>query len=328
MAKAFTLYWSSLDRYEKCPQSFLWNRGWGTVDCGGGLGKKKPKPYKRSEHHAVMGTAIQEVIERFYNDELWKLLTPNQLRDRLKELSVESFKLECARRYIDWRLTGDLNEKTMQKLVTDGVMGYMRTLKENLFLGPYARAEVDLVAYIDQYNPIGGRADLIFRRDDTGTTIIDGKNSGRYKDGKGGLMTYTDPDQLRWYALCYYLAYHSKVDRLGFCYYRFPFGDPVLDVDGKDTGEIEPGVDWVTYTEDDMKGLAERAVAARKGMDLEQFAATPTYKTCRFCDYETVCKERQASKKTRGPRKGGAAELLDGAEGVMNLSFSDTPKKK
>ena len=322
MQKPFTMYWSSFDRYEKCPQMFLWGKGWGTIDCGGGPGKKKPKPYKRSEHHAVMGTAIQWVIERFYNDELWRLLTPIQLRDRMLEMSIEAFKLECSRRYIDYRVTGDLNDKAMQKIVTDGVMGYMATLKANMLLGPYAKAEVDLVAYVNKYTPIGGRADLIFRRDDTGTTIIDGKNSGRYKDGKGGLMTYTDPDQLRWYALCYYLAYGKNPDRLGFCYYRFPAGDPVLDVDKNDTGEIEPGVDWVTYTPEDLKGLAKRAVDARLGMDREQFAATPTWKTCRFCDYETVCPERLASKKTRRV-KGGAAETLEKAGGVMTLNFND-----
>jgi len=268
-----------------------------------------------------MGTAIQWVIERFYNDELWKLLSPVQLRDRLLEMAEESFKLECAKRYIDWRIAG-MTQDEMLKTIKDGVMGYMRTLKANLFLGPYAKAEVDLVAYVDQYNPIGGRADLIFRRDDTGTTILDGKNSRRYKDGKGGLMTYTDDDQLRWYALCYFLAYHQYPDRLGFVYYRYPFGDPVLDVDGNDTGEKEPGVVWVNFTKDDLKGLAERAVAARKGMDKELFPATPTYKTCKFCDYEPICPERQASKKTRKV-KGGASETLEQSDGMMTLSFED-----
>jgi len=324
--REFTLYWSSLDRYEKCPQMFLWNRGWPTIDCGGGLGRKKPKPYQRSEHHAIMGTAIQWVIERFYNDKLWALLTPVQLRDRMLEMADEAYKLEMKLRYVDWRTAG-MTAEEMQKTIVFGVMGYMRTMKNNNLIGPFSKAEMDLVAYVDQYNPIGGRADLIFRREDTGTTIIDGKNSRRYKDGKGGLMTYTDPDQLRWYALCYYLAFRSRPDRIGFCYYRYPFGDPVLDVDGKDTGKIEPGVEWVDYTEDDIKGLAERALAARKGMDKEIFPATPTYKTCRFCDYEPVCRERQASKKTRKV-KGGAGEILEGHEGVMTLSFSGELKKK
>lgn len=316
----FTLYWSSFDRYEKCPQSFLWEKGWGLIDCGGGPGKKKPKPFQKSEHHAVMGTAIQWVIERFYNDELWRLLKPVQLRDRLLEMSVESYKLECARRHIDWRVTGMTSDE-MQKIVRDGVMGYMRTLKKHMLLGPYAKAEVDLVAYVNQYTSIGGRADLIIRREDTGTTILDGKNSKRYKDGKGGLMTYTDPDQLRWYALCYYLSYRKKPDRLGFIYYRYPAGDLVLDVDGNDTGEKELGIEWVGCTDDDMKGLAERAIAARKAMDKESFGATPSYKVCKFCDYESTCPERQASKRKR--KKDEVSQLLEKGEGVITLNFDD-----
>jgi hypothetical protein len=310
MGRPFTLYWSSLDKYEKCPQSFLWGRGWGAIDCGGGPGRKKPKPLKKSRHHAVMGIVIAEVLEDLYNHELWK--SPEGLSQRLTELTDEKFKLECARNYIDWRIAPSKTE--MLTVCTDGVLGFLKTLKQNRLLGPYAKAEVDLVAYVNKYTPIGGRADLIIRRDDTGISILDGKNS----KAKG---KYTDPDQLRWYALCFYLAYRVMPDRLGFTYFRYPAGMPVLDDDGNETGETETGVDWVEFSRDDLKGLAQRAVDARKGMDKERFPATPTPSNCRFCDYETVCEQRQEQKAKNRRRKKSKDSVLDQASGFVTFGM-------
>lgn len=327
--KSFTLYWSSLDRFENCGQNFLWSRGWGTIDVGGGPGQKKPKPIQKSEHHAVMGTAIQAVIEKFYNEGLWKILAPMELRDRLLEMGKEEFRLECSRRFIDWRLCEPREEQ--EKLVLDGILGYMKTMKAHKLLGPYARCEVDMVGYVNKYTPIGGRADLTIRRDTEprlGVTILDGKNGKRYKDGKGGWMTYTNPDQLRWYALCFYLMYRKLPDYLGFLYYRFPYGAPVIDPDGVDTGKTEEGVEWVTFTLEDLKGLAQRAVDARKAMDKEKFQATPSSKTCRFCDYETVCPDRgtQKEQNRRGPNKNSTPDEMLNSNGFISLNFGGDSK--
>jgi len=305
--RQFTLYWSSLARYEECPQKFLWSHGWGVLDVGGGPGKSKPKSLQKSEHHAIMGIAIQWAIERFYSDELWRHLRGKPLVDRLLAEANKKVDLLLAKKYVDWRLSPSRSE--LVETVANGVRGYLRTMKAHHLLGPYAKAELDLLGYVNQYTPVGGRADLLIRRDadpNKGVTIIDGKNGKRYKDGKGGWMTFTDPDQLRWYALCFHLAFNRALpDRLGFCYYRYPHGDPELNVEGQPTGQTESGVVWVTYSMDDIKGLAQRAVDALKGMDQGKFTPTPSPKICRFCDYDTVCPERmeQRSNNTRKPRR-------------------------
>lgn len=321
-AHRFTLYWSSLDTYEACPQRFLWQKGWGDIDVGGGLGRPKPIAERRSEHHQILGIAIQAALERFYNDELWKMLAPAPLRDRLLELAEEALQLELSRKYIDWRLAPTQDE--MRQIVRDGVLGYMRTLKAHRLLGPYAKAELDMVAYADKDTPIGGRADVIIRREDTGVTIIDGKNGKRYKDGKGGWMTYTDPDQLRWYALLFRLCYRDLPQRLGFVYYRYPYGAPILDENGQPTGATEQGIDWVTFTEEDLKGLAQRAIDARAGIVKEQFDPRPTPTTCKLCDYEDVCPPRQAQKAAnrRKPKAGPNQEAVDlGQDGFKLFTF-------
>ncbi len=313
--KPFTLYWSSLALYEDCPQKFLWSKGWGIIDVGGGPGRKKPLPIKKSEHHAILGIAIQWAIERFYNDELWRTLDPETLKKRLLELADEIFRIELSKKYVDWREVGDRMDgrEGLERLIRDAIMGYMRTMKHHRLLGPYAKAEVEYLAYVNKYTPIGGRADMVIRREDTGVTILDGKNSKRYKDPKTGkyTLTYTDPDQLRWYALLFYLTYKKMPDRLGFIYYRYPYGTPIVSENVMEGDGIEEGVDWVQFTMDDLKGLAKRAVDAMKGMDREKFAPKPSPQNCKFCDYESVCPERMAQKESnrRGPRNSATLDL-------------------
>lgn len=322
--KEFTLYWSSMTRYEDCPQQFLWSRGWGNIDVGGGPGRRKPLPYERSEHHAVMGTVIGQVMEDFYNKEEWR--NGPGLTQRLLMSMKQAFNREISRRHIDWRMAGSQHE--MEATIKEGVLGFLRTMKAHKLLGPYAKSEIDMVVYVNPTTPIGGRADLILRRDRepyTGISIFDGKNSKRYKDGKGGLITYTDPDQLRFYALCFFLQFERMPDRLGFIYFRYPHGNVVLDAEGEQVigpdgePEKESGIVWVDFTEEDLKGLAARAIAAREGMEREDFHANPVPKKCQFCDFETVCTERQEQKAKNRRRTKQVGGKLDGAGDFVDL---------
>ena len=310
MDQSSTLYFSTFQIFETCPQKFLWSRGWQGIDLGNGPGRKKTPPLKDSRHHAMMGTVIGKVIENLYNDELWK--HPKGLVESLVKMTEREFAFELERTYIDWRLAQPKAE--MLEVCKTGVVNYLRTMKMNRFLGPYSKAEVELLGWIDKWNPVAGRADLIIRRDDTGVTILDLKNA---KD-KG---KYTDPDQLRWYALCYYLAYGKLPDRVGFVYLRHPY----TEEDGK---VLDTGVTWVTCTKEDIKGLALRAVEARKKMRKQQFEPTPSPSGCKFCEYETVCEARiqQKAANSRGRKK--ADEKIDTGGGFVNIGLLATPPGK
>lgn len=313
MSSRFTLYWSSLDKYEHCPQQFLWSRGWGVIDTGGGPGRPKPVPFVTSKHHAIMGIVIQAVIEKMYNDEWWR--DPATLRDRMLEAVDREWAYQTAKEknFIDYRVAG--TKQSLLQVCRDGVTGYLRTMKKHRLLGEWTKAEYELLGWVDKHNPVGGRADVVFRRADTGVTILDGKNS----KSKG---KYTDPDQLRWYAMLYYLAFREMPQRLGFVYYRYPHGhpkedekgNPILDENGEQ--QVEDGVDWVEFTKDDLKGLAQRAVKARQGMEKEKFGANPVPSYCKWCDWESVCPDRQAQKEAnrRNPKK---------VEGVGGGGFTD-----
>lgn len=304
-----TLYWSTVRLYENCGQAFLWSKGWGRIDLGHGPGKRIPSPEKRSRHHAVMGIVIQAVVEKMYNDELYR--DPPRLSVFMEELVEVYWAKETAkpRNFIDYRDSG-MSEQEMIQTCKDGALGFLKTMKAHRLLGPYAKAEVDLVGWVDKYLKIGGRADTIIRRDDTGITIIDGKNSKRKQ---------ADPDQLRWYALVFKLAFKKLPDRLAFVYYRYPYGDEYID---PQTGEkaVEEGVEWVDFTEDDLRGLALRAQEARNGMRKEKFAPSPSPDNCRWCDYLSICEARQdqikANSKNR-PKK--TLDALSNSSGFVDL---------
>jgi hypothetical protein len=302
--KVRTLYWSHLSDYEKCPQMYLWSYGWGDLDLGDGPGKRKPKPGDKSAHHAVMGIVIQAVLEDFYNKYLWKHQAG--LTDMLVRLTKEKLTATLAKPkfVINWREAPQLEE--MEDICVSGVLGYLKTMKHHKFLGPYAQSEVELFGYVDKYLPLGGRADFIIRRDDTGITMLDGKNSQTK-------MKYTDPDQLRWYALTFALSYGKMPDRLGFVWYRYPYEE----------GTEETGVDWVEFTRRDLKGLAERAQKVRKGQNKGKFDPIPKAKHCQWCDYESVCTARQEQRAINVAKRAKKAGLpiIDGSQGVIELGF-------
>jgi len=288
-----TLYWSHFKMYEDCPQLLLWTKGWDGIDCGGGVGRPKPNPSEDSKEHAVMGIAIQYAVERMYNGELYK--NPKNLLETMQKIARDEFERQESkpRNNINWQNSRITRAEALQ-VVEDGVHGYLKTMKAHRFLGPYAKAEVNIYGWINKWTSIGGRADTIIRRDDTGITIIDGKNT-KWK------MKYTDPDQLRWYALLFKLSYNKMPNRLAFVWYRFPHGMVTHAEDG--TEVVETGVEWVDFDEEDLQGLAQRVLKVKKAMRQGKFAPNPVPSRCRLCDYESVCPERQSQRAANAAKR-------------------------
>lgn len=314
MTRQFHLYWSNIEAYEACPRSFLWGHGWGSIDLGRGPGRSKAKPAQDSKHHAVMGIVLARAIEHLYNDELWR--EPATLVQKLTDLVTREFTFAVNESYIDWNESPPKHE--MLDVCLKGALGYLKTMKANKLLGPYAKSEVDLTAWVDQYTPVAGRPDVIVRREDTGVTIIDGKNS--LSPGK-----YTNPDQLRWYALCFYLAYNVMPSRLAFAYFRYPEGTPPKD---HPEGTPWTGLVEVSLTRDDLKTLGVRAKETHRAMQKELFDPVPSPKNCRFCDYKTVC-DVAHQPVPRKPKslpvvtEGTVEHAISISEGMVEIGFGD-----
>ena len=311
MNERSTLFWSHVKTYEDCPQRFLWAWGWDGVDCGFGPGNKKAKPPStESQHHPLMGVVIQATLEKMYNEEMWK--DPQNLsKNLLKFVPEEWSRLEGKKRFfLDYDQAG-MSRADMLEVCKEGVLGYLQTMKAHKLLGPYAKSEVELVGWINKWTAVGGRADFIIRREDTGITILDGKNTLKKMSG-------VNPDQVRWYALCFLLAYKVMPDRLGFVWFRYPHGSTLGDpTSGDDIPQT--GLEWIPFTRDDLKGLAARAVEARLSMRKGNFQATPAPSLCRFCEFESVCPERQAQKRENGEKRAIKRKV----EGISEEGFSD-----
>lgn len=325
MARDPSLWWSNLADYEECPQKLLWKRGHGTIDLGRGPGRGKLLPdTKKSAHHAVMGNVLSAAIEALYNEELWR--DPANLSARLEELTRKEFNLQILKNHIVWSETPDRPKwdeaaprEVLLKTCLDGILNYLKTMKRNRLLGPYAKSEVNIFARVGD-TPIAGRPDLIIRRESPKLSILDGKNSST--PGK-----YTNPDQLRWYALCYFLAHGEMPDRLAFVYFRFPEGCPPKDYDGDP--ETWTGLVEVSCTKGDLKDLSHRAVETHQAITKELFDPTPSTKSCQFCDFQEVCPariEQKAANIRKKPPKSEAEVALDSSTGIMDLGFFGGPE--
>lgn len=135
-------------------------------------------------------------------------------------------------------------------------------------------------------------------------------------------MKYTDPDQLRWYALLFKLSYKKMPDRLAFVWYRFPHGMMTHEEDGTET--LETGVEWVEFDEGDLQGLAKRVLDVKKKMFKGNFDPNPVPSHCNFCDYESICEARQSQRAANAAKRNrNAPEPIEmevtGKEGGITL---------
>lgn len=298
------IYWSTIELYHQCPQKYLWSRGHKGIDVGGGMGNKRPLKVLRSEHDKLMGHVLSKAIEHLYNDELY--LQPLETLTKLLEIVEREFKLALSDHYIDWKDSPP--REALLQTCKDGIRGFIKTMKANKLVGAYARSEVDIAGKYkdDDLFLMGGRPDLIIERDDNGVTILDGKNSKT--PGK-----YTDPNQLRWYAFCYYIVHKRIPDNLYFCYFRYPYGSPHKDHKG---GEWT-GLSRVEVTKEHFEELDQMARRTILGIATRQFNPTPKPSVCRICDYESECEARQTTKRSR--RKTERAPILKGSGGFEIL---------
>lgn len=300
------LYWSNVQLYSECPQNYLWSRGWPTIDLGNGLGKPKRMPVPDDRAHAIMGLSIGKAVEDLYNRELWR--SPATLADEMVSIAVREMKFQIASEYVDWKR---ITREEMERVCADGVLGYLKTMKANRLLGPYAKSEVDIRAWVNKTTPIGGRPDIVIQRDDVGVIILDGKNTKNPDKG-------FDANQLRWYALCYYLMYGQLPSRLGFVLFRFPPGKPPKGYDA-DTWQ---GIVDVPVVQKDITDLAVTAMTVYEGMNTEKFQATPSGAACKYCNFESVCPERQAQLVQLRTRRGTKTRSDDIPNGIFELGFN------
>jgi hypothetical protein len=305
------IYWVHFSTYEQCPQLFLWDFGWDGVDLGQGPGKpKKFEGFVDSRHRQVMGTVIGKAIEKLYAEEAYKnpggpleVLEPFVEREWVRQALKES-------NPISYEKAGKSAEELIEEC-KKGVRGYLQTMRQHRLLGPFTKAEFWMSGKLNRWLDVAGIADLLVKREDTGVTILDFKDTPHK-------MKFTDPDQIRWYGLVFWRAYGQLPDRLGFVWLRFPAGMKTRAANG--ALSEESGIEWVSFDQQDLLGLAGRAVAVRDGMRQLKFEALPEPGTCKRCRWEPVCPERQAQRDRNAiRRRKPGVEGPEGEDGFVDF---------
>jgi len=221
-----------------------------------------------------MGQAIQQVLEDFYNFRIWERF-PEE--DRLASALTKLTEARVRQAYLRRKGPPDpIIFTEMLDTCTQGVLGFVPTLKGSGFWGMEMKPEVPLEMDVGDGVKIGGRVDFLVEPQDGGM-ILDGKNSQSKKN--------VDPDQLRWYGVLFKSHYGIPPKSLGFVWYRHPYV----------SGTPETGITWHTMTPQDESRMVEKAKKVRFRMDDHQFDPQPSAANCRFCDYASVCSERFTS---------------------------------
>lgn len=314
------LYWSHLKMMRECPQKFLWTKGHPNHDLGNGHGKPKslpPEEQRSSEHHLLMGSVLAKASEDFYKHEIWKEGF-DKAAPKLEEIVRKEFVYQEQERYCLWNYM--TRDECIDICVT-GVLNFLKIVHENKLLGRQNFPEYRMTPSVNKYFNACGIVDLIYKDKEDKLHILDGKNAST--PGK-----YEDPDQLRWYALCFRLQFGKLPDRIGFYYFRYPSTNPPPQLKFVDekyqqnwTGFVEVPFDIL-----DIKRLAKEAVETSKAINRGVFEPNPVPKHCSMCNFEAVCEQRQAQKSRnaakRGLRRAKVANPVDGADGFLEFSMT------
>ena len=139
-----------------------------------------------------------------------------------------------------------------------------------------------------------GRIDFI-HKDAIGPdiSVIDGK--GSMKMGRN-----VDEKQLLFYALLYFFLNKKLPDHLGFFYYRFNTYVPV------------------EFNEEKLQLFrATLSLDVKKMTSGEGYEATPSAKSCKYCDYLIGCEKGLAAKAKRSRK----SKINIKGEGLVTFSF-------
>ena len=258
------LSWSGYNTYDRCPLAY--KKGY--VD-------REPTPHA-NEYNTIGGKAIQAVFERFYNDQIWR--RGKEVSPILQDLLGKEFRRVCDDSIVDWSAPeSKLTKEELLDSLRPLIGTTLTVIKDNHFIGKFAKAEVKLQAWFDKIL-VHGIADFVFRRDNS-HIILDGKLTKHRKK-------YLKPDQLVWYVMLFYLQHLLFVDKVGWVYYTY--------------GEVE----WLPVTIADVKRLHADVQATIANIKKNNFEATPSTDACRFCDYAKTCQEgNSANERTTLARK-------------------------
>jgi len=267
--------------YKDCPKKFYLNNI-----------KKQPPAVPHNDYFTLYGRLTEKFFQYFCNVWRFKMpyMPPEEIRFKLNKIYQDLLSTTV----INWSapFVRASKDEIFEQSCSD-ICTIMDSPNQNYFLNTKAEITIEVSTKIGLN--IKGRLDFLHTNPiGNGIVIFDGK--GTEKIGKN-----VSVDQVLFYALLYFFHFKKVAESLGFFYYRYNTFSPVpinLDI------------------------LNE--FRARMSLDLKQilgdkeYKATPCYKSCKYCGYQTICEECVAD---RASRKRNSKLNLPDLEGIQEMGM-------
>ena len=227
--------------------------------------KKQESPVQRNDYFPLYGKLVESFFQYFCN--IWRFtmpyMPPEEIRFKLNKIYLDLLSLS----EISWDapFVKETKESLFEKAFND-VCAIMDSPNQNYFLS--TKAEYTIEVSTKMGVEMSGRLDFIHSDAISKAPLIfDGK--GTDKIGKN-----VDNDQLYFYTLLYSLHFQIIPEYIGFFYYRFNTYVPVdINVDILNNFRAQLSLD------------------IKKIIEEKDFLATPTPKSCKYCDYQSICRD-------------------------------------
>jgi CRISPR/Cas system-associated exonuclease Cas4 (RecB family) len=267
--------------YKECPRKFY------LKDV-----KKQPSLIPRNDYFTIYGKLVEKFFQYYCNVWRFKMayMPPEEIRFKLKKL-YDDLILSSV---INWHayFVKASQDEIFEQACSD-VCAIMDSQNQNYFLNTKAEVSVEVAT---KYGvDITGRLDFIhYSPLNSNPIIFDGK--GTDKIGKNISI-----NQVLYYALLYFFHFKQMPESLGFFYYRYnSFSPVVINLDILNEFRAKVSLDIKQIIQD------------------KEYKATPSPKSCKWCGYQTACKECTAD---RASRKRQSKLEMPYDEDVMELGF-------
>ncbi len=240
--------------YKDCPKKYY-------LKCV----KRQESPVTKNDFFTLYGKLVEKFFQYFCNN--WRFtmpyMPPEEIKFKLNKIYEEILKISD----IQWdgKFVNETKESLFEKACND-VCAIMDSHNQNYFLNTKSEVTIEISTKVGV--DITGRLDFIHNDAVTQAPMVfDGK--GSTKIGKN-----VDVNQLYFYALLHLLHFKKLPEHLGFFYYRFNTYVPV-----------ELNIDIIN------KFRAQLSLDIKQILEEKEYKATPTPKACKFCDYQSICRE-------------------------------------
>ena len=246
------------------------------------------KPPEENKYFAIFGIGVQKFFEDYCNK--WGSSFLDHSFEAIDSKLKPIFREVLQNNYVNWKAPFAKLSATdiYRQALTD-----IQQCLDNIDIFKKSKSEVSLKVLLKNKDLLIGKVDFLLELPSGGVAIIDGK--GTDKIGKN-----VHEEQLLMYALLYYMIHKKLPEKLGFLYYRLRH---------------------IEYIEFDLKKVdnfrKKLLIVLTAIRNDTKFEATPSPKSCMYCDYKSEC---EPYLKMRISRMKKSTLNLEG-EGVHELGF-------